>query len=87
MSDPNVTGALSRNPTTGQVIEHFRFQTDREIEQLLAEASAAYRAWRATPMTARVKMGLSERGSNMGVRCHKSDDLGGGSLAEPQKAA
>jgi succinate-semialdehyde dehydrogenase len=57
MSDPNVTGALSRNPTTGQVIEHFRFQTDREIEQLLAEASAAYRAWRATPMTSRVKMG------------------------------
>jgi hypothetical protein len=27
------------------------------------------------------------RGSNMGVRCPKSDDLGGGSLAEPQKTA
>jgi hypothetical protein len=27
------------------------------------------------------------RRSNMGVRCHKSDDLGGGSLAEPQKTA
>jgi hypothetical protein len=28
---------------------------------------------------------MSGRGSNMGVRCHKSDDLGGGSLAEPKK--
>jgi succinate-semialdehyde dehydrogenase len=59
MADSNADtsrAAVSRNPATGQVIQHFPFQTDDEVERLLSEASAAYQVWRATPMAARTKV-------------------------------
>lgn len=46
-------GAVSRNPATGEVIERFAFQTPAEIEQVLAEADAAFRVWRVTPIAER----------------------------------
>ena len=45
--------AVSRNPATGEVIERFAFQTDSDIQDLLHDADAAYRLWRATPLPAR----------------------------------
>jgi len=43
----------SVDPTTGEVLEQFATATDAEVEQALAAASAAYTAWRATPVEAR----------------------------------
>lgn len=59
MPDTNVTAspaAISRNPTTGEVIERFPFQSDVEVQQLLSEAAAAFQVWRTTPMPARIKI-------------------------------
>ena len=50
---PDTPGAVSRNPATGAVIERFAFQTPAEIERLLADADAAFRTWRATPIAER----------------------------------
>ncbi len=49
-------GAVSRNPATGEVIERFAFQTPAEIEQALADADAAFRVWRATPIAERAEV-------------------------------
>lgn len=53
MSQP-VTGAISRNPATGEHIADYPFQTPAEVERLLQENAAAQRLWRATPMVQRV---------------------------------
>ncbi len=57
MSNPNTAvaiGATSRNPATGELIAHYAFQTPEEVERMLEANAAAYRLWRATPMTERV---------------------------------
>jgi len=46
--------AVSRNPTTGELIAAYTFQTPAEVERLLDDNAAAYRMWRATPMAERV---------------------------------
>ena len=48
------SGAISRNPATGEVIATYAFQTRDEVDRLLDDNAAAYRLWRATPMTERV---------------------------------
>ncbi len=55
MSDSH-DGAVSRNPATGAVIERFAFQEPGEIGRLLADADAAFRVWRDTPMDERVRV-------------------------------
>ncbi len=55
MSDSR-DGAVSRNPATGAVIERFAFQGPGEIERLLADAQAAFRVWRDTPMDERARV-------------------------------
>ena len=47
-------GAVSRNPTTGELVATYAFQTSDEVERLLIENAAAFRLWRATPMEERV---------------------------------
>jgi succinate-semialdehyde dehydrogenase len=47
--------AVSRNPATGEVIKTYPFQTAEEIEQILAAGEAAFKIWRATPLTERVE--------------------------------
>ena len=42
------------DPGTGEVLETFPFATDEEVEQALADAQAAFAAWKATPMDQRV---------------------------------
>lgn len=57
MSNPNTPfthGAISRNPATGELIGSYAFQTQDEVERMLEDNAAAYRLWRATPMTERV---------------------------------
>lgn len=57
MSNQNTnptTGAISRNPATGEVIATYAFQSPDEVERMLDENAAAFRLWRATPMTERV---------------------------------
>lgn len=57
MSNQNTnptTGAISRNPATGEVIATYPFQSPDEVERMLDENAAAFRLWRATPMTERV---------------------------------
>ena len=44
------SGAVSRNPTTGEVIGTYAFQTPEQIECLLEASASAFRLWRATPM-------------------------------------
>ena len=48
--------AISRNPATGEEIERFAFQTANETERLLADADAAFRAWRDTPVEQRASV-------------------------------
>lgn len=47
--------AVSRNPATGEIIKSYPFQTADEIEQVLAAGEAAFKIWRATPLTERVQ--------------------------------
>jgi len=47
--------AISRNPVTDELIAAYAFQTADEVESLLAENNAAFRLWRATPMSERVE--------------------------------
>lgn len=57
MSNPNTPfthGAISRNPATDELIASYAFQTPDEVERILENNAAAYRLWRATPMTERV---------------------------------
>lgn len=58
MSTPNHSSstavATSRNPANGELIATYAFQTPSEIERLLDTNAAAFRLWRATPMSERV---------------------------------
>lgn len=57
MSNPNtpfIDSAISRNPATGELVATYAFQTPDEVERMLEDNAAAYRLWRATPMTERV---------------------------------
>ncbi len=47
--------AISRNPATDELIATYAFQTADEVESTLAENNAAFRLWRATPMSERVE--------------------------------
>ncbi|MDW8844381.1 NAD-dependent succinate-semialdehyde dehydrogenase [Erwinia sp. MMLR14_017] len=54
MTTPAVSVATSRNPATDELIATYAFQTAEQIESLLVENNAAFRLWRATPMSERV---------------------------------
>lgn len=54
LNAPFTVGATSRNPATGELIAHYAFQTADEVERMLGNNAAAFRLWRATPMTERV---------------------------------
>jgi succinate-semialdehyde dehydrogenase len=54
LNTPFTAGATSRNPATGELIAQYAFQTADEIERMLDNNDAAFRLWRATPMTERV---------------------------------
>jgi succinate-semialdehyde dehydrogenase len=47
------SGAVSRNPSTGELIKTYPFQTPQEIEQTLTANAKAFKVWRDTPMTER----------------------------------
>ncbi|WP_144147335.1 NAD-dependent succinate-semialdehyde dehydrogenase [Paraburkholderia sp. BCC1884] len=47
-------GSVSRNPSTGELIKSYPFQTPDEVENTLASNAQAARVWRATPMAERV---------------------------------
>lgn len=47
-------GAVSRNPSTGELINTYPYQTPQEIEQTLTANAGAFKVWRDTPMTERV---------------------------------
>ena len=51
--DPTTT-AISRNQADGTLIAAYRFQTEPEIDRLLATNTAAAGIWRATAMADRV---------------------------------
>lgn len=56
-NDPSVIyadGGVSRNPATDELIATYPYQTSDEVERLLEKNAAAFRLWRATPMTERV---------------------------------
>ncbi|WP_423784262.1 NAD-dependent succinate-semialdehyde dehydrogenase [Ewingella americana] len=55
MNTESCNVAISRNPATDELIAAYAFQTADEVESLLAENNAAFRLWRATPMSERVE--------------------------------
>ena len=54
MTTPAVSVATSRNPATDELIATYAFQTAEQVESLLVENNAAFRLWRATPMSERI---------------------------------
>lgn len=52
---PVLNVAVSRDPATDQLLEAYAFQKPDEVESLLSENNAAFRLWRATPMSGRVE--------------------------------
>lgn len=54
-STPVLNVAVSRDPSTDQLLETYAFQKPDEVESLLSENNAAFRLWRATPMSGRVE--------------------------------
>lgn len=68
---PDLNVATSRNPATDELIQTYAFQTASEVESLLSANNAAFRLWRATPMSERVEAYrrfsaiLRERSGNM----------------------
>ncbi|WLS78573.1 NAD-dependent succinate-semialdehyde dehydrogenase [Erwinia pyri] len=54
VTTPAVSVATSRNPATDELIATYAFQTAEQVESLLVENNAAFRLWRATPMSERV---------------------------------
>lgn len=47
--------ATSHNPATDELIATYAFQTADEVEGMLAGNNAAFRLWRATPISKRVE--------------------------------
>ena len=54
MSTSNTAVATSRNPASGELIATYPYQSASEVECVLDRGAAAFRLWRATPMTERV---------------------------------
>jgi succinate-semialdehyde dehydrogenase len=48
------SGAVSRNPSTGELIETYPYQTPQEAGRTLAANAEAFQVWRSTPMVERV---------------------------------
>lgn len=48
-----MTQAISLNPTTGEELQRYPFQTDAELDQALARSSAAFKHWRRVPLAER----------------------------------
>jgi succinate-semialdehyde dehydrogenase len=48
-----MTQAISLNPTTGEELQRYPFQTDAELDQALARSSAAFKVWRQVPLAER----------------------------------
>src|SRR6516225_4463470 len=48
------SGAVSRNPATGELIRTYPFHTPQEIESTLTANAEAFKVWRDTPMAERV---------------------------------
>ena len=55
----NAPGAVSRDPSTGEVFAHYPFQTQAEVETTLAETHAAFLTWRALPIADRAAVMMS----------------------------
>ncbi|MFC4526279.1 NAD-dependent succinate-semialdehyde dehydrogenase [Dyella halodurans] len=49
-----VDGGVSRNPANDELIATYPYQTSDDVERMLDANSAAFRMWRATPMSERV---------------------------------
>ena len=45
--------AISLNPTTGEELQRYPFQTDAELDQALARSSTAFKHWRRVPLAER----------------------------------
>ena len=48
-----MTQAISLNPTTGEELQRYPFQTDAELDQALARSSVAFGQWRRVPLAER----------------------------------
>lgn len=48
-----MTQAISLNPTTGEELQRYPFQTDAELDLALARSSAAFKHWRRVPLVER----------------------------------
>jgi succinate-semialdehyde dehydrogenase len=48
------SGAVSRNPSTGELIKTYPYQTPQELGQTLAANAEAFKVWRRTSMAERV---------------------------------
>jgi succinate-semialdehyde dehydrogenase len=48
------SGAVSRNPSTGELIKAYPYQTPQEMGQTLAANAEAFKLWRDTPVAERV---------------------------------
>ena len=64
------TGAVSRNPATGAVIERFAFQTRMQIEDLLDRSHVASQAWRRVPIAERARL-YARLGDTLLARRHE----------------
>lgn len=89
-----LTGALSRNPFTGEVTRHTPFASLTEVETALQQTDTAFRAWRGSEIATRSQLLLNIAS---GLRLHArelaemmTDEMGKPvtqSLAEVEKSA
>lgn len=59
--------ALSRNPTTGEILARYPLQNSAELEQTLTESASAFAAWKQSTMTDRVRV-LRQLGEQIRLR-------------------
>ncbi|SUE06886.1 Succinate semialdehyde dehydrogenase [NAD(P)+] Sad [Pantoea agglomerans] len=59
--------ALSRNPTTGEILARYPLQNSAELEQTLTESASAFAAWKRSTMTDRVRV-LRQLGEQIRLR-------------------
>ena len=92
-TDP-AANAISRNPATGKLIATYAFQTPAEVERLLDDNAAAFRIWRATPMSQRVatyrRLATALRHNSQILAATITAEMGktiGAALAEVEKCA
>jgi len=58
----HVTSAISRNPTTGEVVARYPFASQKEVDAALALTDNAFQQWRNTPLNTRVQLLLAIAG-------------------------